>query len=40
VGRLISTTVGGVTTTFACQASHLISEQGSNGTSAAFLNGP
>jgi RHS repeat-associated protein len=40
LGRQVATTVGGVTTTFAYQESQLISEKGSNGTNAAFLNGP
>jgi RHS repeat-associated protein len=40
VGRLISTSVGGVSTTFAYNGSELISQSGSDGTKAAFLNGP
>jgi len=40
LGNLISTSVGGVTTTFAYQKSQLISQSSSNGTSQAFLNGP
>jgi RHS repeat-associated protein len=40
LGRLISTSVAGVTTSFAYQGSQLVSETGSNGISASFLNGP
>jgi RHS repeat-associated protein len=40
LGRMISTTVAGVTTTFAYQGSQLISEKSSDGTDTAFLNGP
>jgi RHS repeat-associated protein len=40
LSRLISTTVSGVTTTFAYQGSQLMSDTGSNGTDLAFLNGP